>query len=133
VSFAGATWADPARCAPTAPVSVLEVHGAADPVVRYEGGASLPNHPSPPYPSVDATVATSAAKDTCTGALVSDGTRRGFDADHPKAETEVARFTGCPAGIDVERWKMPEAAHIPNVTPAWSGAVVAWLEGHARP
>jgi polyhydroxybutyrate depolymerase len=132
VSFAGSTWADASRCSPSAPVSVLEVHGTADPVVLYDGGATVAGNRGAPYPSVEATVAESAAKNGCTGSLVPAETRRGFDRDRPSIETEVSRWTGCPAGIDVERWKMPEALHIPRATRAWSEAVLDWLERHPR-
>ena len=33
ISISGATWNDPARCQPTHPVSVLQIHGTADPIV----------------------------------------------------------------------------------------------------
>ncbi len=37
-SVAGATWADPSKCTPSEPVSVLQVHGTADEGIRYDGG-----------------------------------------------------------------------------------------------
>ncbi len=132
VSLAGAAWADPSRCAPSAPVSVLEVHGAADNTVKYDGGLRILGEPGSRYPSVEETTAESAAKDGCTGALTPLAGRSGFDADRLSVETEIARWTGCPAGIDVERWKMPGATHIPRGTRAWSEAVVDWLEHHPR-
>ena len=46
VSLAGATFADPADCAPSEPVSVAQIHGTADDVIRYEGGG-LTNGPYP--------------------------------------------------------------------------------------
>jgi polyhydroxybutyrate depolymerase len=130
VSVAGATWSDPARCKPTSHVSVLEIHGASDPLVRYEGGTSI--HGGGPYPAVDVTVAESAAKNGCAGALASFGAQLGFDGAHPASETEVAKWSGCPAGVDVERWKMLDGEHIPRFTPAWGEAVVAWLEHHPK-
>ncbi|HVV50044.1 MAG TPA: PHB depolymerase family esterase, partial [Polyangia bacterium] len=38
VSIGGAGRARDEACAPASPISVLEVHGDADPVVRYDGG-----------------------------------------------------------------------------------------------
>jgi polyhydroxybutyrate depolymerase len=125
VSLAGSTWADPSRCAPSAPVSVLEVHGTDDPVVPYDGGARLLERNEVPYPSVEATVAASAAHDRCSGALTVLPVQSGFDDERPTIGTEIGRWTGCPPGIDVERWKMPGAKHIPRVTRAWSEAVRA--------
>jgi polyhydroxybutyrate depolymerase len=132
VSFGGAGWSDAARCSPVAPVSVLEVHGADDDIVPYDGSATLLEHDVPPYPSVGRTVADSAVKAGCRGALASEGTREGFDAGHPDAKTEIAHFTGCPSGIDVERWRMTHAKHVIDTTRAWSEAVLAWLERHAK-
>jgi polyhydroxybutyrate depolymerase len=130
VSLAGSTWLDPARCAPSAPVSVLEIHGADDPRIRYEGGTTREGK-GRPYPSVEATVAESAAKDGCTGVLTPSGQPLGLDDNGQP--TEIATWTGCPAGIGVERWKMLGAPHIPRVTRAWAEGVFAWLEQHPKP
>jgi polyhydroxybutyrate depolymerase len=133
VSVAGATWRDPERCRLGSAVSFLEIHESEDPIVKYEGGFSLLHKDAAEYPSVDATVAQSAAKDGCTGGLAARGTAAGFDGDDPRRVTEMAAWSGCPAGIDVERWKMMGARHIPNVARAWAEAVVAWLERHPKP
>jgi polyhydroxybutyrate depolymerase len=132
VSLAGATWLDASKCAQDAPVSVLEIHGADDPLVKYEGGTSRGGRGAV-YPSVDATVAESAAKNACSGALVPRGTAQGFDGQDLTRTTEIGVWSGCPAGIDVERWKMNGARHVPMVTRAWADAVVAWLERHPKP
>ena len=39
VSLAGATFLTPEDCAPTGPVAVLQIHGTADDIVGFEGGA----------------------------------------------------------------------------------------------
>jgi polyhydroxybutyrate depolymerase len=131
-SIAGAAWADPARCTPTAPVSVLEVHGADDPVVKYAGGTGVLDGKAP-YPSVEATVAQSASRDGCTGALVTSAAPSGLAGSDPATRTEVAKWSGCPAGIDVERWRMLGTGHIPRPPRSWSETLVAWLEQHPRP
>jgi polyhydroxybutyrate depolymerase len=131
VSLAGAAWKDPARCSPSAPVSVLEVHGTADRLVAYDGGASIFGGSS--YPSVLDSVAQSAAKAGCSGALAPVGVSAGFDARHPQEETRSSSWSGCPKGIDVALWAMLGSEHIPSVTPAWSEAVVTWLEQHPKP
>ena len=38
VSLAGATFANPAKCAPTVPVAVLQIHGTADDTILFKGG-----------------------------------------------------------------------------------------------
>jgi polyhydroxybutyrate depolymerase len=133
VSVAGAGWADASRCVPSAPVSVLEIHTADDPVVKYAGGPGVLEGKAP-YPSVDATVAQSAAKDGCTGALVPAAAPSGLAVTDPSQRTEVARWSGCPAGIDVERWRMlGTGRHIPRPPRSWAETVVTWLEHHPKP
>jgi polyhydroxybutyrate depolymerase len=132
VSVAGSTWMDPTRCAQSTPVSVLEVHGSDDPIVKYEGGVRVVDDTATAYPSVEATVAQSAANDGCTGALGAPNPVIGFDGEGA-LPTEIARWSGCPAGIDVERWNMRGARHIPRLTRAWAEAVLAWLEKHPKP
>ena len=38
VSLAGATFVDPADCAPAVPVAVLQIHGTADDTIAFKGG-----------------------------------------------------------------------------------------------
>jgi polyhydroxybutyrate depolymerase len=132
VSLAGATWLDGARCQPDSPVSVLEIHGGDDHLVRYEGGTRIRGGRALTYPSVDVTVTTSASKDGCTGVLTPTGSRLGFDGEDLTRATETATWSGCPAGIDVERWKMNGSRHVPPVTRAWAEDVVGWLEKHPK-
>jgi len=68
VSFAGATWADEARCTPSQPVSVVQLHGNLDAVVLYAGGYTARG--TGPYPSAETTVETWARKNGCTGAAL---------------------------------------------------------------
>ncbi|HSO49034.1 MAG TPA: PHB depolymerase family esterase, partial [Acidimicrobiia bacterium] len=67
VSVAGVTWSDPTACDPSHAVSVLQIHGTDDEVVRYEGGRF-----AVPYPGGMETVAAWATYDSCTGGLVTD-------------------------------------------------------------
>ena len=62
VSLAGATFADPADCAPSEPVSVAQIHGTADDVIRYEGGEPFTDTTGP-YPGAETTAATWATYD----------------------------------------------------------------------
>ena len=68
VSVAGATYADSAKCAPSAPVSVVQIHGTADDIVLYKGGDLSdwdPSGSSRPYPGAKTTAETWAAYDGC--------------------------------------------------------------------
>ncbi len=128
VSFAGATWADPARCAPTAPVSVLEVHGAADPVVRYEGGASLPGgrERPPTLPSMRPsrrarrkTPAPALSSPTARGAASTQTTRR----RKPRSRASPA----APPGSTSRAGRGPtrrtfRPSRPPGAAPSWRGS-----------
>jgi polyhydroxybutyrate depolymerase len=131
VSVAGAAWEDPSRCRPTEPVSVLQLHGDADTVVRY-GGGLLFDLPGRKYPGATATVATFASADGCTGPLAAAGDPFDFDALLPGAETRRAEFRGCPAGISVSLWTVAGGSHLPSPTPGGLAALWAWMAAHPR-
>src|SRR6185503_7932515 len=64
-SLAGMTSLDPSRCRPSQPVNILHIHGTADTVVPYVGGALLATAAAatfaanlPPFPSALQTVQT---------------------------------------------------------------------------
>ena len=112
VSLAGASFADPAECAPSEPVSVAQIHGTADDVIRYGGGGPLTDVTGP-YPGAETTAEAWAAYDGCgetpselsakvdVDVLLADG------AD--PAETSVAEWSGCKSGATVQLWTIPAA------------------------
>jgi|SRR5215472_9494493 len=109
VSLAGAGYKDPAKCTPKAPVTVLEVHGDADNVVRYAGGRlfDYPTFKRPevehmaPFPGARETVEAWAKRDGCTGAPTKKG-------DPYQEET---RFGTCTGGAEVDLWTIHGAGH----------------------
>lgn len=124
VSLAGATWTDEARCQPSAPVAVLQVHGDQDVIIRYGGGrfaASLV-----PYPGARDTVAQWARKNRCTGALTSAGPPLELDGDVAGAETRPERYGGCP-DAPVELWTMQGSGHFPELPPLWAERTLDFL------
>jgi polyhydroxybutyrate depolymerase len=125
ISLAGATWKDPAKCTPTAHTSIVQAHGTDDATVLYAGGAA--------YPSAEATVATWAQKNGCTGPLAPTGTSFDVDINAAGAETEVSAYAGCARG-SVELWSMKATTHIPNFKlPDWPERVWSWFDAHPRP
>ena len=127
VSLAGAVWNDPARCNPTSVVSILDVHGDADPTILYGGGGT------PPYPSEAATMATWAQKNGCTGALTANGKTLDLDTGLTGAETVEKAYAGCPSGIDVELWTIQGGAHVPSLSrPTWAEEVWGFLSAHPK-
>lgn len=130
-SLAGATWRDPGRCHPSSPVSVLAIHGDADTVVKYDGGAPSPPLTAP-YPSAAETAATWARYQGCTGALTDSGTRLDLVSSLPGPETRVDRTQGCPHSA-VELWTLGGGDHFPLLLPAFGTTVHAFFEAHPKP
>jgi len=130
VSLAGAVWNDPSKCAPSSPVSILEVHGDADQTIIYTGGTTKEGT----YPGVTTTVATWASKESCTGTLAPTGQTLSIDSTQPANATIVETYGGCPAGVDVQHWKMVGSGHIPGLeSPTWGDLVWGFLSAHPRP
>jgi polyhydroxybutyrate depolymerase len=130
VSLAGAQWDDPNECQPSEPVSIVELHGDADAVVSYGGGSTTEGM----YPSAPATVNTWGAKDGCTGTLSPTGQTLDVDTTLPGNETIVSAFGRCPAGIDVQLWRIQGGSHIPTVShPGFAELVWGFLSAHHKP
>lgn len=122
VALAGDVWQDPSKCNPSRPVPVLQVHGDADTVVPYDGLGAMP--------SAKDSIATWAAKNGCTGGLVSTGETVDLDTQLPGAETEKARWN-CPAGA-AELWTIHGGTHLPSLAlPDWGDHLLDWLQAHA--
>jgi polyhydroxybutyrate depolymerase len=117
VSLAGAVWKDAAKCNPTAPVAVLQVHGTMDDLVDYEGEVDVP--------SAKETVATWAAKNGCDPTLSATGTTFDLDMLVGGAETRVERHA-CPRGA-AELWTLDGGSHVPSLTPAFGEEIWKFL------
>jgi polyhydroxybutyrate depolymerase len=140
VSVAGATYADPAACAPNVPVSVAQIHGTADDIVLFEGGDLSdwdPSGPPRPYPGAKTTAETWAAANGCAEAPttldaridVDAGLRSGTD----QAETSVQEWTGCTSGATVQLWTIPDGGHMPTVSPSFAETVLGFMLDHPKP
>lgn len=133
VSFAGGTWKDPGRCRQGAPVSVLDVHGDRDEVIRYEGGRFL-NHPAlADHPSARETVAQAAAHNGCRGALTDASQPLDLDTVLDGSETRVERYQGCPQDGAVELWTVRGGRHFPTLAKGWPRMVYDFLAAHPKP
>jgi polyhydroxybutyrate depolymerase len=132
VSLAGAAWADPSRCSPSEPVSVLQVHGSLDAIIRYDGGSV--GIGAPPYPAAVDTVGAWAVKNGCTGAALAPvAGNLDLVGDLPLAETERAAFGGCPPGGAAELWTIRGGGHLPAFNASWAPALYDWLLAHPKP
>jgi polyhydroxybutyrate depolymerase len=104
---------DPGRCAPSAPISILEVHSLDDEVIPFDGG-TFPSNPALEFPGAIDLVEYWADVNGCKGTLqFGQKPRFDFDVDVEGKETTVNRFTRCPKGIDVELWSMEGVDHPP--------------------
>ena len=130
VSFAGATFADPSRCVPARPVSMLQIHGSIDPVIAYNGGSVA--GADGPYPAAVTTAAIWRAKNGCTGTAASG--RLDLASAVVGDETTVERASGCVPGGAVELMTIHGAGHTPPLAqPAFRETVWAFFAAHPRP
>jgi polyhydroxybutyrate depolymerase len=127
VSVAGATFNSAAACAPSRPVSVLQVHGTADDTIGYDGGTILVGGTLVPYPSAQGTVDRWATYDGC-GATTSSGAAFDLIGD-ATAETTPRTRDGCPAGVAVDLWSVDKGPHIMVLNPGPS-KLWAWMAAH---
>ena len=136
VSLAGETFADPADCRPSAPVSVAQVQGTADDVILYAGGGPLTDA-SKAYPGAEATAGTWASYDGCDTAASTLDEKLDLDAGvatgSDQADTTVQQWSGCDAGAAVELWTILRADHGPALTPAFTDAFMQFLADHPKP
>jgi polyhydroxybutyrate depolymerase len=131
VSIAGAGRKDPSRCAPSEPVSVLEIHGDADPIIRIGGGRVF-DKAERDYPGADETMKAWATRLGCDPMPRPAGAPLDFDDLVAGPETAAADFTSCRAGADVALWTVHGGAHVPHPTEAGLQAVWAWLAAHPK-
>lgn len=128
VSLEAATYADPAKCRPSQSVAVLEIHGTADELINYEGGAITGVR----YPGAEQTVKTWARYDGCR--LVPDDPEpaaHAIEVDRPPA-TVTAYSDGCRGNGHAELWTQADGVHIPSLDPTFSTQVVAYLLAHPK-
>lgn len=131
VSWAGANWSDPAKCAPTAPIGFLQMHGTLDGTVPYGPGTDGPTKVS--YAGAVGTVGTWAAKNGCSPQLVATGESLHVSEGNPAADTKVSRHEGCQANGAAELWPVEGADHVFTFTPDAVNALWKFFETHPKP
>lgn len=128
-SLAGATWADPAACAPAEPVHVLQLHGTEDGSIDYEGGAIRGVR----YPGARQTAATWAAYAGCGAEPEALPGRLNLDRLTPGRETSRESWAaGCDAGGSAELWTLAGSPHIPALRRAFRRGVIGYLLDHPK-
>lgn len=128
VSFAGVGFKDPARCQPTSPVAVAQLHGTADETVAFTGGAFQ----GVEFPGAVETQRGWAMRNGC-GTTPTEAGRLDLVTNLAGDETKVERYSGCQRG-DVELWTIENGTHIPSFSQtALTGAVWRFLSTHPKP
>ena len=110
-SLAGATFADEDDCAPSEPVSVLQLHGTADETIAYEGGSTPIINGT--YPGAAQSTATWAGYNGCATEPTPTGEPIDLLPLIDGAETSVQAYGDCPEGVAVELWTMDGGPHVP--------------------
>jgi polyhydroxybutyrate depolymerase len=125
VVIAGAASLDPAACAPAQPVSVLHLHGTADPEFPYEGGGLF--GATPDSPGAVASTERWAAYGGCGATRSSAGADVELDDVVTGPETRREAYDGCPAGTCVELWSQVGSDHLPVMARTFVPTVWPWL------
>ncbi|GAB2462048.1 alpha/beta hydrolase family esterase [Xylanimonas ulmi] len=128
VSVAGEMTDDPSSCAPSAPVSVLQVQGDADETIAYGGGD---NGPGRTYPGAERTVGDWRDLDGCA-ATPQAGDPLDLEATIDGAETTTQTWSSCQDGAEVALWTIVGGRHVPTWSPDFAPTVLDWLLAHPR-
>lgn len=129
VSFAGAGPPRARSCRPSEPVSVLQLHGTADPVVAY-GGGRVHQYPQR-HPGAVATVDGWARRDRCTRTRSAPRVRD-LDRAVPGKETSVTVHHRCARGTEAVLWRMARVRHNPAPTRALRSGALRFLLTHPK-
>ncbi len=141
-SLAGASYAERTSCSPSAPVSVLQIHGTLDDIVDPEGGnladlLGADDDRLADYPSARDTADAWAELDGCTGsptsqpeALDLDGVVQGASGPN---DTTVSAYGGCVPGVGVELWMIDGGDHDPDLSADFGTNVLDFLLAHPKP
>jgi polyhydroxybutyrate depolymerase len=130
ISIAGAGWKDASRCKPAAPVSVLEIHGDADIIIKMGGGRVF-DLQVPEYPSTRDTMAMWLDRDGCGPGGQPAPAPIDFDELVPGAETTRVSYRGCKDDVTVDLWTVGGGSHLPHPSHAGLVAMGAWMSAHA--
>lgn len=129
VSMGGSTWVDAARCRPGKPVSVLQIHGDADSIIRYEGGSGVLGISAGAYPGVVEVFARWMHLDGCQEPTTPEPPQLGSGDAPAQAHTE--RVARCPRGVDVRLLSFHGARHAGIFGPAVTDHIARWLISRA--
>jgi polyhydroxybutyrate depolymerase len=131
VSVGGAGRAREEACAAVSSIAVAEVHGDADPIVRYRGGRVFDNRELDPHPSAPQTIHDWADRLGCLPGAKPKITTLDLDPRLPGAETTIESYAGCPHG-SAELWTVHGGGHR-LATPELYAQIGIFLQTHPKP
>lgn len=129
-SIAGAGPAAGTACK-AADIAVLEVHGDADEVVRYDGGNLFDRPELPSHASADDTLSDWGRRLSC-GSEPRSGPALDLDRKLPGEETTTLSFDRCPGG-SAALWRVRGGKHDIGADPAFHQRIWQHLSKYAKP
>lgn len=124
--LAGSSFERAERCDGAAPVSVLQMHGDEDGLVAYRGDPNpLPGRGG--FPGAEETAARWARRGGCDAEAARAAGALDLERRIAGAETAVAAYGNCDAGIRVELWTISGGGHRPAFVREIGRIVLAWL------
>ena len=120
VSLAGAMDAD-ASCATTRPFTFLQIHGDADPTIKFTGGVLNKFA----YTSAEETLGRIASINKCDQQATSTSTKKNFDPAIPGDETDVKTLSGCLKPTTL--WRINGGLHSPKLPKDYAQQILAYL------
>ena len=140
-SLAGPRPLDYGHCQPSEPVNILHIHGTADQVYPYWGGAIT--HPPFPwntfaFPAVVQNLQNWAGYNSASDPVTDPGPSLDLDLTLPGFDSVTTRHTTCPPGGAVELWTINGGQHSPTFYNGTSSSefaprVIDWLLAHPKP
>ena len=118
VAIAGAMDTE-SDCAPSTPVSLLNIHGTADKTIKIDGGV-LNNFS---YTSAKSTVTKVALLNKCYSPEVS---KKDFEPTIKGPETTVINYT-CDTHTHLQYWKIAKGSHSPKLPSDFAEQVISFL------
>jgi len=118
VAIAGAMDQSP-ECLPTTPVSLLNIHGTADKVIKVNGGVMNNNS----YTSAATTMKTIASLNKCSKQTQA---KKDFEPTITGAETTIINYA-CDTHTHLQFWKIKDGSHSPKLPSDFAQLVISFL------
>ena len=123
-SLAGAAPSELIGAKPDSPVSILQIHGTKDSVIRYEGG----DINAVQYPSAVETVEKWAAFNAGTKESKTPKKKLDLDKRLDGDETTILEYDRA----NVELWTINDGSNIPSLSDQFCTSVIEWLLAHPK-